>query len=71
VALQAQGLVVGAVAAVAAGAVVVKAAVLQGAVDGEDLVAALLDAAGVVLAVGADGAGAYVAPFFRSSRPVC
>jgi hypothetical protein len=71
VAVQAQGRVVGAVTAVAVGAMVVEAAVLQGAIDAEDVVETLLDAAGVLLAVGADGTGAYVAPFFRSSRPVC
>jgi hypothetical protein len=71
VAVQAQGRVIGAVPAVAVGTVVVEAAVRQGAVDAEDMVGPLLDAAGVVLAMRADGAGAYVAPFFRSSRPVC
>jgi hypothetical protein len=48
----------GAVAPAAAGAVVVSAAVADGAVEGEDVVVAVVDAAGVLPAVGADGAGA-------------
>jgi hypothetical protein len=50
--------VVGAVAAAAAVAVVIGAAVVEGAVEGKDLVRAVADEAGVGGAVGADGAGA-------------
>jgi hypothetical protein len=45
------------VALVAVAAVVVGAAVADEAVDGVDVMGAILDKAGVVLAVGADGAG--------------
>jgi hypothetical protein len=55
----------------AGGAMVVGAPVTGEAVDGADVVAAVLDEAGVGLAVGADGAGAYVALFPRSSRAAC
>jgi hypothetical protein len=61
--------VAGAVAPRAAVAVVVGAGVAKGAVDGEHVVGAIADKTGVGVAVGTDGAGAYVAPFFRSSRP--
>jgi hypothetical protein len=71
VAIQAQLLVVGAVAVAAVVAVVVGPAMADGAVDGEDVVGSVLDVASVVAAVRADSAGAYIPPFFRSSRPVC
>src|SRR5262249_37779698 len=71
VAVQAQVGVVGAVAPAAGLAVVVGTAVAQGAVEAEDVVGALADEGGVGPAVRADGAGAYVPPFFRSARPAC
>jgi len=42
---------------VAVAAVVVGAVMADGAVDGVDVLAAILDETGVALAVGADGAG--------------
>jgi hypothetical protein len=57
VAIQAEDGVVGAVALTAGMAVVVSAAMLQGAVEAEDLVGPLADEVGVPSAVRADGAG--------------
>jgi hypothetical protein len=71
VAVQAEVGIVGAVPLAAVLAVVVGTAMAQGPVEAEDLVGAVADEVRVGLAVGADGAGAYVAPFFRSSRPAC
>jgi len=69
--VQSEFLVGGAMALLTIGAVVVGALVLDETVDGVDVVAAVLDKTGVAVAVGADGGGPYVPPFFRSSRPVC
>jgi hypothetical protein len=71
VAIEPQVAVVGTMAVTATVAVVVGPLVSQRAVDGEDVVRSVFDEAGVVAAVGADGAGALVPPFFRSSRPAC
>jgi hypothetical protein len=71
VAVQAPLVVGGAVAAMTVAAVVVGPLVGQGAIDREDVMGAILDVTGIGLAVGADGAGAYVPPFFRSCRPAC
>jgi hypothetical protein len=71
VAVQPQVAVVGAVPPAASAAVVVGAAMAERAVKAEDVVGPPADEVGVALAVWADGAGAYVALFFRSSRPAC
>jgi len=71
VAVQPQRAVVGAMPLAASVAVIVGAVMFERAVKAEDLVGSPADEVGVALAVRADGAGAYVAPFFRSSRPVC
>ena len=70
-AIQPQVAVVGAMPLATGVAVVVGAAMAERAVEAEDVVGPPADEVGVALAVRADGAGAYVAPFFRSSRPVC
>ncbi len=57
-AVQAEVVVVGAVALTASATVVVGAAVVQGTVKTEDVVGALADEDSVGLAVRADGAGA-------------
>jgi hypothetical protein len=71
VAVQAEVAVFRTVPPTAAVAMVIGAAVAEGAVEAEDVVGPLADEVGVTPAVGADGAAAYVAPFFRSARPVC
>lgn len=70
-AIQSEVGIVGTMPVGAVVAVVVGTAVAQGAVEAEDVVGPLPDEVGIGLAVRADGVGAYVAPFFRSSRPVC